>query len=328
MITLAILIVLEAILLGYIITRILRYRAAPTPTLRAAMLTAVSLLVAMFAVTEPVEVLLRGPDSVTVGMPTLLKHLGILGCAAGVLLMGLAQRRVQRPWTETVVWIWLALSAGTVIVLDLVAGGGGNQTSVEFVMWSHSQPALVAAMMIAYLGGLVASLGFVAVIWPLNLRSSAGRGLAIMAVGALLSACWCVLRIAYVAQALQEENPDGGDLLITQIVSVIGLFLINVGLVWSTAEADVVALIHWQRFRGLHRRVVDVLPEVQRSSDLRLGLDTWVSDRAVEVLDALHQIDRASTGQTGFPQPPDTVSAGDVTKAVAGVGRQYGTGGS
>lgn len=324
MITLAILITLEVILIGYVVSRVLRYQVAPNPTLRAATLTAVALLLAMLSVTEPVEVVLRGPDSLTVGLPTLLKHLGVLGCGTGVLLMGLAQRQIHRVWAETIVWVWFSVSAVALIVLHVQAGGGGHQTSRDFVMWSHSQPALVAAMMVAYVGGLVASLGVFAVIWPLNLRSAAGRGLAIMGAGALLSAIWCSLRIGYVIEAVQAATPpDGGDLLITQLISVCGLVLLNVGLVWSTAEADLSALNHWRQFRGLHRRIIEILPQVQRPSDYRLGIDAWISDRAVEVLDGIHQINRTSSGPTGFPQAPATIGAGDMTKAVAEVGRQY-----
>lgn len=324
MITLAILLVLELILIGYIVSRILRYQVAPNPTLRAATLTAISLLLAMLSVTEPVELVLRGPDGMTVGLPTLLKHLGLLGCGAGVLLMALAQRQIQRAWEEMMVWVWFSLSAVAVIVLHLQVGGGGHRTSVDFVVWSHSQPELVAAMMVAYVGGLAASLGVFAVIWPLNLRAAAGRGLAIMAVGAFLSAGWCGLRIKYVIEAVQGTTPpDGGDFLVTQLLSVCGLLLLNIGLVWSTAEADFSALRHWRHFRVLNRRVIEVLPEVKRTSDYRLGIDAWIFDRAVEVLDGLHQIQQNSSGSTGFPQAPEAVGAGEMTKVVADMGRQY-----
>ncbi|NKV32776.1 hypothetical protein GS921_24305 [Rhodococcus hoagii] len=324
MITLAILIVLELILIGYIISRILRYQVAPNPTLRAATLTAISLLVAMLSVTEPVELVLRGPDGMTVGLPTLLKHLGLLGCGAGVLLMALAQRQVQRAWTELLVWAWFSLSAVAVIVLHVQAGESELRTSVGFVVWSHTKPELIAAMLIAYVGGLAASLGVFAVIWPLNLRAAAGRGLAIMAVGAFLSAVWCGLRIKYVLEAVQGTTPpDGGDFLVTQLLSLCGLLLLNIGLVWSTAEADFSALRHWRHFRVLNRRVIKVLPEVQRTSDYRLGVDAWIFDRAVEVLDGLHQFEQFSSGPTGFPQAPETVGVGEVTKVVADVCRQY-----
>lgn len=324
MITLAILIALEVILIGYIVSRVMRYQVTPNPTLRAAILTAVSLLVAMASVTEPVELVLRGPGSITVYLPTLLKHLGLLGCGTGVLLMALAQRQIQRVWAEMMVWVWFSLSAVAVIVLHLQVGGGGYRTSVDFVVWSHSQPELVTAMMVAYVGGLTASLGVFSVIWPLNLRSAAGRGLAIMAVGALLSAGWCGLRIKYVVEAVQATTPpDGGDLLVTQLLSLCGLLLLNIGLVWSTAEADASALSHWRWFRGLNQRVLEVVPEVQRSSDYRLGLDAWISDRAIEVLDGLHQIERVSTVRTGFPQAPEGISAGEMTQVAADLGRQY-----
>lgn len=324
MITLAILIVLELILLGYIVSRILRYQVAPNPTLRAATLTAISLLVAMLSVTEPVELVLRGPDGMTVGLPTLLKHLGLLGCGAGVLLMALAQRQIQRAWAELLVWTWFSLSAVAVAVLHIQAGESELRTSVGYVLWSHSKPELIAAMLIAYVGGLAASLGVFAVIWPLNLRAAAGRGLAIMAVGAFLSAGWCGLRIKYVIEAVQGTTPpDGGDFLVTQLLSLCGLLLLNIGLVWCTAEADISALRHWRHFRVLNRRVIEVLPEAQRTSDYRLGIDAWIFDRAVEVLDGLHQIEQNSSGPTGFPQAPETAGVDEVTKVVADVGQQY-----
>lgn len=324
MITLAILIVLELILIGYIISRILRYQVSPNPTLRATTLTAISLLVAMLSVTGPVELVLRGPAGMTVGLPTLLKHLGLLGCGAGVLLMSLAQRQVQRAWTELLVWTWFSLSAIAVIVLHIQAGESELRTSVGFVVWSHSKPDLIAAMLIAYVGGLAASLGFFVVIWPLHLRAAAGRGLAIMTAGAFLFVIWCGLRIKYVLEAVQGTTPpDGGDFLVTQLLSVCGLLLLNIGLVWSTAEADFSALRHWRHFRALNRRVIEVLPEVQRTSDYRMGVDAWVFDRAVEVLDGLHQIEQFSSGPTGFPQAPETGGVGEVTKVVADVGRQY-----
>ena len=324
MITLTILIALEVILVGYIGSRLARLQVAPTPMLRATTLTAVSLLLAMFSVTEPVEMVLRGPGSIAVGVPTVLKSLGILGCGGGVLLMGLAQRKVQRPWAEALVWTWASTSALAVIILHITAGGGGHDTSVDFVAWSHSQSELVAAMMVAYVGGLLASLGFITVVVPLNMRSAAGRGLALIVVGALLSATWTAFRIWYVLEATTaNELPDDGDLVLTQMLSVVGLVLINIGLVWSTAEADVVAFNNWRQFRDLHSRVVEVLPEVQRSSDVRLGVDTWISDRAVELLDGLHQIEQASVGATGFPAAPQAVSVGDVTSVAAGLGRQY-----
>lgn len=324
MITLAVLVCLEIVLFGYIISRILRYQVTPNPTLRAATLTAISLLLAMFSVTEPIEVVLRGPDSVTVGLPTLLKHLGLLGCGAGVLLMALAHRQIQRFWAELAVWAWFVASALSVVVLHLIPEGSGRRTSVEYVVWSHSEPELVAAMMISYVGGLAASLGVFIVVWPLNVRTAAGRGLAIMATGALLLAGWCVLRIRYVLEALEATTPpDGTDLLVTQLLSVCGLLLLNIGLVWSTAEADLSALNHWRYFRLLHGRIVGAVPEVQRSSDYRLGLDVWVSDRAVEVLDGLHQIERNTHGRSGFPLAPKDIGGGDVTKSVAGLGRAY-----
>lgn len=320
----AVLIALEVILVAYIVSRLVRYKATPNPTLRAATLTAIALLLAMLSVTEPVEVHLRGPNGVTVGVPTLIKHLGILGCGAGVLLMALAQRRIQRVWAETLVWLWFSVSAVAVIVLHLLAGGGGHQTSIDYVEWSHSQPLLLAAMMITYVGGLFASVGIVAVIWPLHLRSPAGRGLAIMATGALLFAAWCVLRMAYLREAaVAAVPPVGTDLRLTQELSLVGLLLLTVGLVWSTAEADLAAVYHWHRFRRLSSRVLEVIPEVRRKSDHRLGFDTWVSDRAVEVLDGLHQIENIAGRESGFPRAPDSVSSGEVTAVAADLGDEH-----
>lgn len=325
MIALIILITLEVILVGYIVTRVLRYQVTPSPTLRAATLTAISLLLAMLSVTEPVEVVLRGPDSIAVGIPTVLKHLGILGCGAGVLLMALAHRQIHRAAAEMAVWLWCTTSAVAVVVLHVLAGGGGYKTSVEYVGWSHSQPLLVAAMALSYLGGLAASLGVFAVIWPLHLRSAAGRGLAIMAIGALLSASWCFLRLKYLGEAVTSTTmPADSDFLVTRLVSLAGLLLLTLGLVWSTAEADVSAWRHWRRFRGLSQRVLEVVPEVRRRSDRRLGFDAWVADRAVEVLDGLHQIESVSDGQSGFPRDPERVSAGEVAATAAKLGRDYG----
>lgn len=324
MIALIILIALEAILVGYILTRVLRYQVTPSPALRAAMLTATSLLLAMLSVTEPVEVLLRGPGSVAVGVPTVLKHLGILGCGTGVLLMVLAQRQRHRPAAEMAVWLWCSTSAVAIVTLHVVAGGGGHTTSVDYVEWSHSQPLLVAAMGVAYIGGLAASLGVFAVIWPLHLRSAAGRGLAILAVGALLAAAWCFLRLAYLGEAVTSPtSPADSDFLVTRLVSLSGLLLLTVGLVWSTAEADVSAWRHWRRFRGLSQRVLEIVPEVRRRSDRRLGFDAWVADRAVEVLDCLHQIESVAGGATGLPRAPESVSDGELAATAAAMGRDY-----
>lgn len=325
MITLVLLLVLEIVLVGYIASRIVRHQATPTPTLRAATLTASALLLTMLSVTEPFEVVMRGPAALTVWGPTLLKHLGILGCGAGVLLMTLAQRQLHRAAAEMAVWLWFSASAVAVVVLHIVAGGGGQRTSVEYVEWSHTQPLLVAAMLVSYVGGLAASIGVLAVIWPLHLRSSAGRGLAIMALGALLSAGWCFMRLRYLGEAVASSStPQDGDFLITQLLSLSGVLMLTIGLVWSTAEADVSAWSDWRQFRALNWRVLEVVPEVRRGSDRRLGFDTWVSDRAIEVLDGLHQIERISGVQTGFPRAPERVSNGEMTAVVADLGRQYG----
>lgn len=319
-----VLVVLEALLLAYIATRVIRYRVAPTPTLRAATLTASALLVAMLSVTEPVELVLRGPGGVSVGVPTTLKHLGILGCGAGVLLMALAQRQIQRVVAEMAVWLWFSASAVAVVVLHILAGGGGHQTSLDYVDWSHSQPLLIAAMLITYIGGLAASLGVFTVIWPLHLRSSAGRGLAILAVGALLSAGWCLMRLDYLREAVSTSStPTDDDFVLTQLLSLSGLLMLTIGLIWSTAEADLTAWYHWRRFRGLNQRVLEVLPEVRRSSNARMGVDVWVADRAVEVLDGLHQIERIAGRRSGFPRAPEDLSGGDVTAVVADLGRRY-----
>lgn len=324
MTTLAVLVVLELLLLAYIVTRILRAQVAPNPTLRAAILTSIALFAGMLSVTEPVEVILRGPGGMTVGAPTMLKHLAILGCAAGVLLMAMAQRALYRPKSELAVWASFLATAVPMVILHVIAGGGGLLTSVDYVEWSHSQPLLLAGMLIAYLGGLVACFGFFVVIWPLRLGTASGRGLAVMAVGAVFLAGWCVFRLNYLWEAATATTPPtDSQFLVTQVLSVMGMLLLTVGLLWSTAEADLAALNYWMRFRVLSERVLEVLPEVRRTSDWRLGLDTWVLDRAVEVLDGLHQIDRVTVGPTGFPQPPECVSDVEIPAVVAKLGRIY-----
>lgn len=323
--TLIVLFVLELLLFAYIISRILRAQMAPNPVLRAATLTSIALFVGMLSVTRPVEDVLSGPGSATIGAPTMLKHLSILGCAAGVLLMALAQREREQPKAERAVWLCFAAAAAPVIALHVVAGGGGQVTSVDYVEWSHSQPVLLAAMLIVYIAGLIASLGFFVVIWPLRLGTAAGRGLAIMAVGAALLAAWCVVRLTYLwsAASVTSPPPSDAEFLVTQLLSVMGMLLLTLGLLWSTVEADVTAWCHWRRFRVLNARVLEFLPEVRRSSDRRMGLDAWVLDRAIEVLDGLHQIKRIGGDETGFPQPPDEVSAGEVTAVVAQLGSDY-----
>lgn len=325
MIVLLFLLVMEAALAIYIATRVMRNRVLPSPTLRAAILTASSLLAGMISVTAPFENLLDGPDGATIWLPTLLKHLGLLGCGVGVLLMGLAQRQINRAGAEASVWLWFTTSTIAVAVLHVVAGGNGLRTSVAYVEWSHSQPLLLVAMLIAYIGGLVASLGFFTVIWPLRLGSSTGRGLAIMVTGALFASGWCLARLDYLRRSvLLDSPPADGEFLVTQLLSLASIALLTAGLVWSTAEADLAALHNWSRFRGLSRRVLEVVPEVRRESDRRLGFDTWVSDRAVEVLDGLHQIALVGGARTGFPVPPDTVGDAEVSAVVAGLGRDYG----
>lgn len=324
MIVLALLLAMEALLAAYIVTRVKRARVLPSPTLRAAILTASSLLAGMVAVTSPFEALLDGPAVAVIWLPTLLKHLSLLGCGVGVLLMGLAQRQVQRPGAEVGVWIWFTSSSIAVAVLHAVVGGNSLRTSVDYVEWSHSQPLLIVAMLISYVGGLIASLGFFTVIWPLRLRSPAGRGLAIMAVGALFALFWCVGRIEFLRQAvLLDSTPAGDQLLVTQVFSLVAILLLTVGLVWSTAEADIVALRYWLKFRALSKRVLEVVPEVARQSDRHLGFDDWVADRAVEVLDGLHQIASVGGTRTGFPVPPDSIGDAEVAAVVAGLGRDY-----
>ncbi|MFL0580639.1 hypothetical protein [Dietzia sp. 179-F 9C3 NHS] len=325
--TIAFLLALEVVVATWLATRVLRNQVQPSPTLRAAILTAASLLAAMLAVTEPVEVILRGPGAATVWAPTMLKHVGLLGCGVGVLLMGLAQRPSHRARTEFVVWVWFASSAVAVTTLHVLAGGSGKRTSVEYVEWSHSQPLLVVAMLVAYIGGLVASLGFFVVIWPLRISSPAERGVAIMAVGAGFAAGWCVARVEYLRQAVWTSDPPAGaDFVITQLLSLASIVLLTAGLVWSTAEADVRAWRSWRRFRRLHARTLAAVPAVRRSSDFRLGFDSWVADRAVEVLDALHQIVRLTGPETGFPPAPDHVGRAEVTTVVAQMGRSYDRG--
>lgn len=324
MTTLVVLILLEVVLSIYLVTRVLRYTVTPSPTLRGAMLAAGSLLLGMLTVTEPVEVILRGPDAAVVAVPTLLKHLTLLGCAVGVLLMALAQRTQYRPRIEYVIWAVFGAAAVAMVVLHAVPGGGGHRTSVDYVEWSHTQPLLLVAMLIAYVGGLVACIGFLAIIWPLGVQTAAGRGLSIMAFGSLLLAGWCVVRVHYLWQSTTATDaPAEEDFLITQLLSLVGILLLTVGLVWSTAEADFVAWRHWRRFRELHARVITVLPEVRRRSTIRLGFDTWVVDRAVELLDGLHQIERVAGTETGFPRPPAAVSDGEMTAVADRMGRAY-----
>lgn len=323
--TLVILIVLELLLLAYIISRILRAQVAPNPVLRAATLTSIALFVGMLSVTGPIEVVLSGPGSATIGAPTLLKHLSILGCAAGVLLMALAQREHDDPKAERAVWFCFAAAGVPVIVLHVIAGGGSQMTSVGYVEWSHSQPVLLAAMLIVYIGGLIASLGFFAVIWPLRLGTAAGRGLAIMAVGAALLAAWCFVRLAYLwsAASITSPPPSDAEFLVTQLLSVVGMLLLTLGLLWSTVEADLTAWRHWRRFRQLNARVIMVLPEIQRTSDRRLGFDSWVFDRAIEVLDGLHHFERVAGSESGFPKAPRNVSDGEITAEVARVAANW-----
>lgn len=324
MTTLTILFLLEVLLLVYVATRAVRYLASPSPTLRGAILTAGSLLVGMLAVTEPVEIVLRGPGATTVALPTVLKHLSILGCAVGVLLMALAQRSRYRPRGEALLWVVFVTAAAAIVVLHAVPGGGGHVTSVDYVEWSHSQPLLLVAMLVTYVGGLVASLGLVFVVWPLRLRTPTGRGMAIMAAGALVLAGWCVVRISYSWQSyFGTDAPTDEDFALTQLLSVLGMLLLTIGLIWSTGEADARAWAHWRRFRTLHGRIVEILPEVRRQSDLRLGFDAWVLDRAVEVLDGLHQIERVTGAETGFPHPPEAISEGEMTEVAARLGRNY-----
>lgn len=322
--TLGILVVFEAFLAAWLVTRVLRYRVLPSPTLRAAVLTAASLLAAMLSVTEPVEVLLRGPGAGLVWVPTLLKHLGLLGCGAGVLLMGLAQRPSPRVRTEIGVWAWFAVSAVAVTVLHIVAGGGGQRVSVDYVEWSHGEPLVQVAMALSYVGGLLASLGLFAVVWPLRVDSPTGRGLVIVAVGAAFAAGWSLMRIDYLRQTIWGKSPPAdGDFLVTQLVSLAAIGLLTIGLLWSTVEADVRALRFWRDFRELHNALLAEVSAARRHSDYRLGIDAWVDDRAVEALDARHQWARHGGAGSGFPEAPANVGRSEVSAVVSRMGRRY-----
>lgn len=320
---LLILVCLEILMAGYIATRILRHQVAPTPVLRATILTSVAVLIGLLSVTEPVEALLRAGGAL-VWLPTLLKHLSILGCCAGVLLLAMAARDQHRRRVDAAVWTLLVVFSVAVALLQISAGGGGESTSVDYVEWSHSQWAVRLAMLITYIGGLGACLGLMFVLWPLNVRTAAGRGLTIVASATPFLAGWCVLRMRYLWAASQSLTlPSDQELLVTQMLSLAGGLLLTVGLVWSTTESDLRALKHWRQFRALNHRVVAAVPAVRKSSDLRFGVDMWVHDRAIEVLDALHQIHKTSGEEdTGFPNPPAQVSDSELTAVVAGLGQR------
>lgn len=324
MIVLLVLSVLEFLMAGYIATRLLRHQVAPTPVLRATILTSVALLIGLLSVTEPIEVVLRAGGAL-VWLPTLLKHLSILGCCAGVLLLTMAERGQPHRRAEIGVWALLLVFSLTVAAFHLSAGGGGAETSVDYVEWSHSEFALRLAMLITYIGGLGACVGLLFVLWPLNLRTAAGRGLTIVAAATPFLSGWCILRTRYLWAASQSMTlPSDQELLITQLLSLTGGLLLTIGLVWSTAESDLLALRHWWRFRRLNERAIETVPAVRKHSDLRFGLDMWVHDRAIEVLDALHQIHRTTGDRdSGFPRPPVQVSDSEVTAVVAGLGKDY-----
>lgn len=324
MIVLLVLLALEILMAGYIATRFLRYQVAPTPVLRATTFTSVAVLIGLMSVTEPIEAVLRAGGAL-VWLPTLLKHLSILGCCAGVLLLALAERGRHNGRAESAVWALLIVVSLTVAGLHVSAGGGGMLTSVDYVEWSHSVGTLRVAMVIAYIGGLGACAGLLFVLWPLDLRTAAGRGLAILASATPFLAGWCLLRMRYVWAASQSMTlPSDQELLVTQLLSLAGGLLLTVGLIWSTAETDVAALRHWRQFRSLNHRALDVVPAVRKHSDFRFGVDMWVHDRAIEVLDALHQIQR-TTGHrdTGFPRPPAQVSDSELTAVVADLGKRH-----
>lgn len=323
MIVVLILVCLEILMAGYIATRVFRHQVAPTPVLRATILTSVAVLFGLLSVTEPVEGLLRAGGTF-VWVPTLLKHLSILGCCAGVLLLTLAARDRNRRRAETAVWALLIIFSVAVALLHIKAGGGGASTSVAYVEWSHSQAAVRLAMLITYIGGLGACLGLVLVLLPLNVSTAAGRGLTIVASATPLLAAWCILRMRYLWAASQSLTmPSDQELLVTQLLSLAGGLLLTVGLIWSTAESDLRALLHWGQFRALNHRIVAAVPSARKSSDLRFGVDMWVQDRAIEVLDALHQIHKTSEEHdTGFPHPPAQLSDSELTAVVAGLGRR------
>lgn len=324
MIVLLVLFVLEILMVGYIATRLLRNQVAPTPVLRATILTSVAVLLGLLSVTEPIEVVLRAGGAI-IWLPTLLKHLSILGCCGGVLLLAMAERGQPHRRAEVAVWTLLAAFSVIVTVLHLSAGGGGTETSVDYVEWSHSKSALRLAMLITYIGGLGACVGLLFVLWPLNVKTAAGRGLTIVAAATPFLAGWCILRTRYLWAASQSMTlPSDQELLITQLLSLTGGLLLTIGLIWSTAESDLHALRHWRKFRVLNERAIETVPAVRKNSDLRFGLDMWVHDRAIEVLDALHQIQRNSGDRpTGFPRPPLEVSDSELTAVVAGLGKDY-----
>src|SRR5699024_12443364 len=146
-----------------------------------------------------------------------------------------------------------------------------------------------------------------------------------LALGALLSAGWCCMRVRYrVESVVSSSTPQDGDFFITQLLSLSGVLLLTIGLVWSTAEADVSAWSDWRKFRALNCRVLEVVPEVRRGSDRRLGFDAWVWDCAIEVLDGLYQLERVCGVRTGFPRAPERVSNGEMTAVAADLGRRYG----
>jgi len=322
--TIAFLLLLEALLTVYLVTRLVRATVAPSPMLSGMIVTAGSLLVAMLAVTEPVEVVLRGPGSAWVWVPTWFKHLALLGGATGVLLMGLAHRPRPEGVLARRVWAAFLLVSLAVTVLTVAAGSAGQTSSVDYVQWSHTQPLLQTAMALAYVGGFIASVGFVMVGSPRRLESPTERGLAIVTVGAVSTGVWCVLRSEYLARVIREGSvPDGGDLLVTKVISLLGVLLLITGLLWSTAEGDVRAWRCWRDFRDLHDRALQLVPEARRPAERRLGFDAWVTDRAVEMLDALHQVERVAPSRSGLPSAPTAVS-GDELYAVAGdLGRRY-----
>lgn len=276
-------------LAGYLASRMVRYSVNRSPALRANILASIGVLIASLSVTEPFERVVITAASVAV--PTTMKSVACVWCCGAVLLIASANEswpRRRRLRFDFGVYLVTILVGATLVLLAIQGGAGDAVRSVDYVERAHSIPTLQASMLISYVFAFVASGVLIAIVLRANRSTPVGRGLTITAVGSLLFMCWAVGRVVFLVLAWRGDAPDESEFVITKLLSLIGLAVFLVGLVWASAESDIRAWLAWRRFRGEHRAMGKIISWSRRRSDWRGGIDGWVNDRALELLDAEH----------------------------------------
>ncbi|WP_072689361.1 hypothetical protein [Rhodococcus marinonascens] len=253
----------------------------------------------------------------------------------------------RRLWVKGTLGAVMAVTVATAVMFFSTKEVPQASSGFEFdVLYGHRPGYAAAAALVLITAAVLCTAIFYAVIRQTEPRSSAGRGLLILSAGVAMIALYAWIRGLYFVLARVgwvEPTPVVFEQS-TKLV-IIAILLTVVGLQWSAVERSVVHIRHRRQFHHLHVDLVRRWPGVRRPSIKGVSRGVRLSDRAIEVLDALamqaqserlpivsttdHSAESVATwiatGHTASLginslQPPDQVTD---TQWVRQIGREY-----